>query len=140
MAPASNSSKSLQQNRPRPTVPRAIVPAIPLPYIQKRKQQQAAREKASEEAVQATQAAVVEAPSSPTPPSTEIATSVINGSDESHATKEVVDINDPPEVEPATAPVFEVEEEAVDNSANGEPSASIEEETKGKQHFKSLFW
>ena len=139
MAPASNSSKTLQQNQPRPTVPRAIVPAIPLPFIQKRKQQQAAREKASEEAVQATQAAVVEAPSSPTPPSTEVAASVVNGSNESYAPKVAVDANKPPEVVAAIAPVFEVEEEAVDNSASGEPSASIEEETKGKQHFKSYY-
>lgn len=137
MAPASN-SKTLQQNRPRPTVPKAIVPAIPLPYIQKRKQQQAAREKASEEAVQAPQAAIVEAPPSPTYPPTEIAPSVVNGSTENHAIEEVADISEPAEVEAATAPVFEVEVEAVDNSANGEPSASIEEETMGKQQLNSF--
>lgn len=137
MAPASNSSKTLQQNRPRPTVPKAIVPAIPLPYIQKRKQQQAAREKASEDAAQATQAVVIEAPPSPTPPPTEIAPSVVNGSTEGHAIEKATENNEPAEVEAATAPVFRVAEEAVDDATNGEPSASIEEETMGKQHFDS---
>ena len=136
MAPASN-SKTLQQNRPRPTVPKAIVPAIPLPYIQKRKQAQAAREKASEEAVQATQAPVVDAPPfSPTPPPTEIAKSVANDSTESHATKKAVDVDEPDEVEAATALVFEAEEEAVDNFANAESNAYTEE-TAGKQPLDS---
>jgi hypothetical protein len=139
MAPASNSTKTLQQNRPRPTVPKAIVPAIPLPYVQKRKQQQAAREKASEEALQATQAAVEEARSSPIPPPTEIAPTVVNDSAESHVTEQVEEHNEPAEVEAATAPVFEVEDVVVDNSANGEPNASTAEETMGKQHF-NLFY
>ncbi|KAI9729406.1 MAG: hypothetical protein M1818_008535 [Claussenomyces sp. TS43310] len=38
MAPPADAAKALQGNRPRPTA-RAIVPAIPLPYIQKRKKQ-----------------------------------------------------------------------------------------------------
>ncbi|KUJ20723.1 uncharacterized protein LY89DRAFT_779441 [Mollisia scopiformis] len=63
MAPQSSPAKGLQQNRPRPTVPRPIIPAIPLPYVQKRKQQEAARAKAREEAMAA---AVVDAPTSPT--------------------------------------------------------------------------
>jgi 23S rRNA maturation-related 3'-5' exoribonuclease YhaM len=39
----------MQHSRARPSVPKAIVPAIPLPYIQKRKQQLVAREKARED-------------------------------------------------------------------------------------------
>lgn len=136
MAPASNSTKTLQQNRPRPTAPKAIVPAIPLPYVQKRKQQQAAREKASEEAVQDTQPAVMEAPSSPTPPPTEAAPSVANGSTESYNKEKFEENNEPAEVEVATAPVFEVEEVVVENSANGGPDASIEE-TMGKPDSSS---
>lgn len=49
MAPPSNSAKALQQNRPRPVVPKTVVPAIPLPFLQKRKQQVAVREQAKEE-------------------------------------------------------------------------------------------
>src|ERR1700694_1315700 len=37
MAPA-DAANSLKGNRPRPSAVRTIVPAIPLPYIQKRKQ------------------------------------------------------------------------------------------------------
>ena len=130
MAPASNTSKSFQQNRPRPTVPKTVIPAIPLPYIQKRKQQQAAREKATEEAIQAPQTAVVEAPTSPTPPATEIAPSVVNGSSDSHATEKVEEFNEPAEVEAVTIPVLE--EDVVDQAANGEPEESVEE-TTGEQ-------
>jgi hypothetical protein len=132
MAPASNSTKTLQQNRPRPTVPRAVVPAIPLPYIQKRRQQQAAREKATDEAVQAIQTT---APSSPTPPPTKIVPSVVNGSSDSHATENVEDVNEPAEVV-TTAPILE--DGVVDKSANGEPETSIEEETMGKHDSSSL--
>ena len=38
MAPATEAAKALQSNRPRPTVARPIIPAIPLPYMTKRKQ------------------------------------------------------------------------------------------------------
>jgi hypothetical protein len=133
MAPAGNASKTLQQNRTRPTAPKAIVPAIPLPYIQKRKQQQAAREKATVDGVQATQTAVVDEPSFATPSTTEIAPSIVNGSSDSPATEnleEVKEFNEPAEVVAATAPIFE--EEVGNKSANGEPEASIGEGTTGK--------
>jgi hypothetical protein len=79
MAPASNSAKALQQNRPRPAVPRAVVPAIPLPYVQKRQQQEAARARAREEAATPT---VVEtpAPSSPASTTAHISPAIVNGS------------------------------------------------------------
>ena len=133
MAPAST-SKTLQQNRPSPTVPKAIVPAIPLPYIQKRKQQQAAREKASEEAVQAQETAFVAAPSSLSPPPTKVATSVVNGSSEDYATEMAANTEEPPETEVATGPVFvdENEVELIDTFASGAPTAPVEEETTGK--------
>lgn len=38
MAPPADAAKALQSNRTRPTVMRPIIPAIPLPYITKRKQ------------------------------------------------------------------------------------------------------
>ncbi|CZR61233.1 uncharacterized protein PAC_11129 [Phialocephala subalpina] len=80
MAPQSNPAKGLQQNRPRPTVPRTIIPAIPLPYVQKRKQQEAARAKALEEA--SIVPAVVDVPTSPTPPAVEPTPPIANGSEE----------------------------------------------------------
>ncbi|KAG0649905.1 hypothetical protein D0Z07_3692 [Hyphodiscus hymeniophilus] len=129
MASANKSTKTLQQNRPRPSVPRAIIPAIPLPYIQKRKQAQAAREKALEEAVQATQTPIGEAPPSPTPPPAEIATSAVEGLINSHDTEKITRGFEPAEVEAATAPVFELGEEAVEDSPNGERNVSIEGET-----------
>ena len=130
MAPASNSTKTLQQNRPRPTIPKAIIPAIPLPYIQKRRQQQAVREKITEEVVQVPQTAVVDAPTTLTPLTAEIAPSVVNGSSDSHATENIEEVSEPVEVEAATTPVFE--EDVVGKSANGEQEESVEE-TMGEQ-------
>ena len=133
MAPASNASKTLQQKRPRSTVPKAIVPVIPLPYIQKRKQQQPALEKATEEPVQAMQTSAAEAQSSATPPATETLPSVVNGSSDSHATENmegVKEFNEPAEVVAATAPIFE---EVGSKPANGELEAS--EGTRGKETF-----
>jgi hypothetical protein len=63
MAPPANAAKALQANRPRPTA-RAIVPAIPLPYIQKRKQQAVVPKKVEEE-ISPTPIADVQTPSSP---------------------------------------------------------------------------
>ena len=131
MAPSSNSTKTLQQNRPRPTVPKAVIPAIPLPYIQKRRQQQAAREKATEEAIEVPQTAVVEAQTSPTPPTTEIAPSIVNGSSDSHATEKIAEVNELAIVDAATSPV--AGEGAVWKSANGARDAYVEEAV-GKQY------
>lgn len=58
--------KAFQQIRPRPAVLRHIVPAIPLPYIQKREQQQAARARARDAAI-APAILPHEVPSSPSP-------------------------------------------------------------------------
>ena len=118
-----------------PTLPRPIVPAIPLPYIQKRKQQQAAREKEAEGAVRAAQAPIIEAPpATPTPPPADSSTPVVNGSTETFATDKTAEINEPAKVESFTAPAVEVEEEAVDQSANGDTHAVVEVAT-GKQHL-----
>jgi hypothetical protein len=85
MAPTSNSAKAMQHNRPRPTVPKPIVPAIPLPYIQKRQQQLAARENAKEEAAQTH---VVEQQSSPAPSLPETApAATVNGPSDTHSTE-----------------------------------------------------
>jgi hypothetical protein len=47
MAP-STSAQALQGNRPRPSANKRIIPAIPLPYIQKRKENIAAAARKSE--------------------------------------------------------------------------------------------
>lgn len=110
MAPASNPAKGLQQNRPRPTVPRPIIPAIPLPYVQKRKQQEAARAKAREEAA----AAVVEPPTSPQPKLDEN-TKIVNGSEDQESntkeepTEPAVASTPPTPAAPVARPVEEVE-------------------------------
>ena len=131
MAPSSSSAKTLQQNRPRPTISKAIVPAIPLPYIQKRKLQQAAREKANAEAVQATQATVEETPISPRPPKIDNAPSVVNGSSDGHVAERLRGNNESAEVKLAKVPV--VTQDVADKSANGGGEGFVEEETMGKQ-------
>lgn len=80
MTPAGNSAKALQQNRPRPTAPRAIVPAVPLTYVQKRPKHQAisAKPKAQEDGNQAAPAAAVEDGKSSLP-NTEAKPAVTNG-------------------------------------------------------------
>jgi hypothetical protein len=142
MAPSSNPAKGLQQNRPRPTVPRTIIPAIPLPYVQKRKQQEAARAKAREEA---SSVAVVEAPTSPTPtpkPAEETSLTV-NGSEDQESEK-VDEPSEPAEAStpatpvtpaaPADLPVKEVE--VVDeNNTVAEAEVSSHEESEGKNQL-----
>ena len=71
----------MQHSRARPSVPKAIVPAIPLPYIQKRKQQEVVREKAKEDAPAPP---VIEQESSTTPPPTVAEPTVANGSSVGH--------------------------------------------------------
>lgn len=77
MAPTSNSPKAVQHTRSRPSVTKAIVPAIPLPYIQKRKQQVAARQNAKEDAQPAP---VTEPQTSQAPPPAAAEPAVANGS------------------------------------------------------------
>ncbi|KAG9238760.1 hypothetical protein BJ875DRAFT_532140 [Amylocarpus encephaloides] len=81
MAPTSISAKALQQNRPRPAIPKAIEPAIPLAYVQKRQKQQVAHARTLEkEAAPATIAALPAVEESPSPPSPISETVVANGS------------------------------------------------------------
>ncbi|KAE8453630.1 hypothetical protein EG329_009141 [Mollisiaceae sp. DMI_Dod_QoI] len=124
MAPPSSPAKGLQQNRPRPTVPRTIIPAIPLPYIQKRKQQEAARAKAKEEAIVPV---VVEAPTSSTPPVVDLTPPIVNGSDGQESEKAEEPAEQPVVSTPATppSPAIEVAEQ---NNAIVEPEASAHEE------------
>lgn len=146
MAPASNPAKGLQQNRPRPTVPRTIIPAIPLPYVQKRKQQEAARAKAREEA---SAAAVVEAPTSPEPKLPDESPLIVNGFEDQDSEK----VEEPSEpavastpATPAAPTALPVEEaEVEENNAVVEGEVSSHEESQGEQtsppllhHFKSI--
>src|SRR5271155_601589 len=128
MAPTSNSAKAVQQNRPRPAVPKAIVPAIPLPYIQKRKQQVAAREKAKEEA---STPPLVETPSSQTPPATDIIPATANDSPGSHI------IQKEEEAIGSSSPGIPALEDALLEAAVEEREISVQEESFGK-HATSL--
>jgi hypothetical protein len=135
MAPVGNSAKALQQNRPRPAVPRAIIPAIPLPYVQKRQQQQeAARAKAREEAAATP---VVETPSSPTLPAIEATPTIVNGSSENAPEKaeEIAELSSPA----APATIEPVVEEEVREPAGAEAETSRQEEIIGKQTLNFLF-
>lgn len=132
MAPQSAPAKGLQQNRPRPIVPRAIIPAIPLPYVQKRKQQEAARAKARGEEI--TVAVVAEAPSITSPKDVEVPQIVnISGNEELEKVEE-------PAVSafsstPATpgSPEVEVPEVVEQNKSLEKSEVSTNEEIEGQQ-------
>lgn len=135
MASTGNSPKVMQHTRSRPSVPRAIVPAIPLPYIQKRKQQVAAREKATEEAVKAQE---VDLQSSPTlsPTTIEPEPAVANGSNGSNGSSVAHSIEEPEETAnspvqtPSVVPAPSGEDE-VREPVNEEPAA-VNEKGLGK--------
>lgn len=130
MAPQSNPAKGLQQNRPRPTAPRTIVPAIPLPYVQKRKQQEAARAKALEEANNVP--VVVDTPTSPTPPLVEATPPIVDGSEDqmSEQAEESTEPTEASTLDSSEAAPIELAEE---NTAVEEPTVYAHEEVLGKQ-------
>jgi hypothetical protein len=128
MAPTSDSSKALHQNRPRPTVPKNIVPAIPLPYIQKCKQQQAARERAREEAVQAVQVSAG-ASSSPITSPIEAISAIANGSTHDHAPEAPKEAGEPAVLTDLRAATPDDE---VHKVTNEEPKPEAHEERLGK--------
>ncbi len=131
MAPASNSAKALQQNRPRPAVPRAVVPAIPLPYIQKRQQQEAARAKAKEEVTVPT---VVETPT-PSSPTTTASPAIVNGSSNGHSAAKPEGTTEPTSpITPATPATPALEEDSQQSELE-EPEVSAEDETTGEHNI-----
>lgn len=88
MAPATAAAKALQSNRPRPTVARPIIPAIPLPYMTKRKQHVVPVAKVKQEVPV----------SAVTPPVTESASTIVQVADdveESTKSPEVAEIETP---------------------------------------------
>ncbi|EHL03181.1 hypothetical protein M7I_0691 [Glarea lozoyensis 74030] len=131
MAPINNSAKALQQNRPRPAVPKAIVPAIPLTYVQKRQKQQAARAKIEREEAPPASPIVAESPA-PTSPISE--TVVVNGSstlekDEPTQAEQTEENESEPEAQAEAVPEPEPEVEAqpeLDTSV--ESAGSVAEE------------
>jgi hypothetical protein len=136
MAPATNSAKALQQNRPRPAVPRAVVPAIPLPYIQKRQQQEAARAKAREQAATLVESPV---PSSPSSPNAQIAPAIVNGSSEQQIAERPEEITQPASpITPAT-PATPAVEESSQQSELEESVVSVQDTTTGKEMDSTCF-
>lgn len=106
----------MQHSRARPSVPKAIVPAIPLPYIQKRKQQEVAREKAKQDAPAAT--SVIEQQNSTTPPPTVAEPAVANGSSVGHDDNKLMQASKEASKGTSSAPE---QVQAVVNSVEGEP-------------------
>ena len=124
MAPTSKASKLVQHNRPQQAAPKAIVPAIPLPFIQKKKPQLVAREHAKEETVQKQ---IVEPEPEPTLRIAEVVPTVVNGSLHEQTVNKVVESDKVLEVEesankPAVfaAPAVEEVVEGVEDTANEE--------------------
>lgn len=136
MAPTTNSSKSVQHNRPRQAASKVIVPAIPLPYIQKKKQQLAAREKVKEEPAQAQ---IVEPEPASTPPVAEIIPAVVNGSSDDHASDKTTEAPEADVIvgcaEPAisAAPVVKEEVQNAQEIANEEQESEEVEEVSVQQ-------
>lgn len=137
MAPTSNSATVLQQNRLHPTVARRVLPAIPLPYIQKRKQQEAAKTKAKardrEQAQAATPVPVeieIETPPPQTPPTSQITPGAVNEPQEHHS--EIVESSVEPSLPdtPLTPPTIEIE---VQTEASAEVSSAREETPEPSQ-------
>ena len=119
MSPPSNSAKAMQHSRARPSVPKAIVPAIPLPYIQKRKQQEVAREKAKEDAPATP---VIEQQYSTTPPPTVAEPAVANGSSVGHDDNKLMQASKETSKETSKGTSSAPEQvQAVVNSVQGEP-------------------
>ena len=142
MVPAGSSVRAVPHNRQRAGAPRAIVPAIPLPYIQKKKQQQAARERVKEEVAQPP---ALEPEPSQTPPQTEITPPIANGSSDEHAPDETEQITEPTKAteaseatdalevtsSPTPTPIPTAVEEEIQERTNESSEASVQE-TEGK--------
>jgi hypothetical protein len=136
MASASSSPQAMQHNRPRPTVPKAIVPAIPLPYIQKRKQQVSARQQAKEGAAQTH---VIEEPSSPSPPPPEIVPAIVNGSSDAHNAEKLEEVDEVTRQALAEVPATtRAAEEELREVANKDSEVSIQDKMTGKHSLHSL--
>ncbi|KAH8665872.1 hypothetical protein BGZ60DRAFT_432052 [Tricladium varicosporioides] len=136
MAPTSNPAKALQQNRPRPAVPKTIEPAIPLTYVQKRQRQQVARTKAKEEELPPTP--VAEEPASPAPV-TEINTIAPNELVEKKAHEPETPATTESTLSslPETPAAEEDDVEPVAESAKAEPEIIVAEESLADLHIET---
>jgi hypothetical protein len=134
MAPTSNSPKAMQHTRSRPSVPKAIVPAIPLPYIQKRKQQVAARQNAKErEKEDAQPAPATEPQSPPAPPPAVVEPAVANGSFVEHGDSEPKEASEETSNTPEPVlPVVYSNGAELQEPANQEPAAQAHQDIPGK--------
>jgi hypothetical protein len=102
------------------------MPAVPLPYIQKRKQQEAVLAKAKEQAATPIVVDVIEAPPSPTPlPTGDISPPSFNGHDENEHESEIVESFNEPSL-PAT-PAIDPSQEGVEIEATADGNSSYEE-------------
>lgn len=77
MAPATNAAKNLQGHRVRPTATKAVTPALPIQYTQKRKQNVVAKKPETEREPPTSAAQIDVTPESSAP---EVPVTVANGS------------------------------------------------------------
>src|SRR5450432_3665604 len=113
-------ARALQANRPRPSAVRPIVPAIPLPYIQKRKQNSVPPKKVEEAPFSAPSSDPVPTPSSP---ATDVPPVVANGASGIDESPEIA-----PEPEPVNAATSAIEgkvEPRVDKVLGATPHESM---------------
>jgi hypothetical protein len=121
MAPT-DAATALQSSRPRPSTVRPIIPAIPLPYIQKRKQHAVTPNK-TEEVTMSIPAA--NPPTTTSPPVADIPPAAANGATDAIGVSEVA--SEPTPVTPAAhavdndveAPVSEIKEVMAEASPAG---------------------
>ena len=109
------------------------MPAIPLPYIQKRQQQEAARAKAREG--EAAAPIVVETPSTSSPASTtaHITPTIVNGSSKGYTAERPEESNESASpMTPATAATPALEESSQQSDV-GDTEISAQDTTTGKQ-------
>jgi hypothetical protein len=122
MAPT-DAANALQGNRPRPSTVKPIIPAIPLPYIQKRKQHAVAPTKTEEVLAPMTSASP---PITTSPLVADIPPTTVNGN--ADATEHAEVVAELPSVAlaiqavegSADAPVDEVQEATAEPSLTGE--------------------
>lgn len=121
MAPT-DAANALQGVRPRPSTIRPIVPAIPLPYIQKRKQHATAPPKAEEVPAPVT---YIETPKTTSSQVADIPPPTANGS---------VDATEQAEVEaelPPATPVGQEVEDSANTPVDEAQEATVEDPTVG---------
>lgn len=143
MAPNNHSAKVLQQNRVRPVVPRPVLPALPLSYVQKRQKESVARAKLQQDE-DAVQPKVVDAPIEVPSPTTTLQTtgepSEVNGTPEDGSEKaEEVEETPIEDVNAVVAsPLVEESPVQIESPQSPESPIAVTEPVNGKPQSRLL--